>query len=116
MKNALGAMVTTAILAISSPALAVAHTDVIDDQFERKVDQLIGSLQTAVGLDFLSREGFYVVAGIAVILVFALAMRLMRWAQDADELSRQRREVKARKRAEAEYEAAEARRAKRLGS
>ena len=112
----LGTMTAAAFLAISSPALAMPHNDWVDDRLESQFDQLIANLQTAVGLDFLSRTGFYIVAGVSLVLVLFVLMRLLRWAQDADELSRQRREVKARKRAEAEYEAAEARRAKRFGS
>lgn len=112
----LGAMTAAAVLAISSPALAQPYNNPISDQFESRIDQLIGHLQTAVGLDFLSRDGFYVVAGIAAALVFFLLMWLLRVAQDADELSRQRRKVKARKQAEAEYEIQQEKRSRRFGS
>lgn len=98
-----------AILATSSAAMAQdIQTSPIKDQLESKLSQLIGDLQTAVHLDFLSRDGFYVVGGIFTVLVFYVFSKLLRYAQDADELSRQRRKVKARKQAEAEYEAAQA--------
>jgi hypothetical protein len=105
-----------AILATSTASLAFEQTTpgtVMTDHFEAALNRMVDGIQTAVGLDFLSREGFYVVAGLAAILVLFLTAKVMRAAQDADELAKQRRVVRARKQAEAEYEAQEARRQKR---
>lgn len=109
-------MMTAAVaLAVTSSAALASRPedDWVSDHIESRFDVMIGDLQAAVGLDFLSREGFYVVAGIAAVLVLYGFAQIMGAAQDADELNKQRREVKARKQAEAEYEAAEARKRNR---
>lgn len=112
VKAMMGAAV--ALLVTSSAAWASRpEDDWVSDAIETKLDRLAGDLQTAVGLDFLSREGFYVAAGLAVLVALIVFARLMSWARHSDELSKQRREVRARRQAEAEYDAAEAKRQKR---
>lgn len=103
-----------AILVTSSAALAQQpEGNVFTDRLETELNRVVGDIQTSMGLDFLGREGFYLLGAIAVALVLFVFIKVMNAAKDADELSKQRREVRARKRAEAEYEEAEARRQKR---
>jgi hypothetical protein len=102
------------VLVTSSVALAAQpEGSAMENKIEEKFGEMIGNLQASVGLDFLSREGFYVVAAMAVVLVLFLFSKVAGAARDADELAKQRRVVKARKRVEAEYEAAEEKRQKR---
>ena len=90
-----------AILTTSSAALAsLPEDDWMADHLENKLNELVGNLQAAVGLDFLSREGFYVVAGIAVALALFIGVKVMKVAQHRDEMAKQERILRARRAAQ----------------